>query len=119
MTQNDGKLPTFKVQQPPKLQVSVEAPSFECLGVLRCQPPVLGVEERYEKSVAAGKKFGFEDLLGSSSRAVQGSSGAESSSPVQRSAASARTALLLWPFAALFVQLCQSLFPVEIHFSAL
>lgn len=118
MTQNDSKLPTFKVQQPPKLQVSVETPSFECLGVLRCQPLVLGVEERCEKSVTAGEKFGFEDLLGSS-RAVQGSSRAESSSPVQRSAASAKTALPFLPFAALFVQLCQSLFPVEINFSAL
>lgn len=93
-------------------------PSFECLGVLHCQPPVLGMEQRCEKSVTAGEKFGFDDLLGSS-RAVQGTSRAGSSSPVQHSAASARTALLFLPFAALFVQLCQSLFPVEINFCTL
>jgi len=66
MTQSDRMLPTFKVQQPPKLQVSVENPSFEYLIVLHCQPPVLGVEERCETSVTAGEKSGSDDLFGSS-----------------------------------------------------
>lgn len=59
----------------------VETPSFECLGVLHCQCPVLGMEERCEKSVTYGERFGFNDLL-SSSQEVQRSSRAESSSPV-------------------------------------
>lgn len=60
-----------------------------------------GMQERSEKSVTYGKSFGFNDL--------QGSSRAESSSPVQYEPG-------LVCFSSLVIQLRQSLLPVEIDF---
>lgn len=109
LTQNYSNLFSFRVQWPLKLHVSWKLPSFECLGGLHWQCPLWGVQERSKKSVTYGESFGFNDLP-SSSQSVQGSSRAESSSPVQHLAVWTRFSSL----PTLVIQLWQSLLPVEI-----
>lgn len=62
--------PRLRSDDHPNSQVSVETPSFECLGVFHCHPAVSGMEERGEKSVTAGEKFGFDDLAPEQSKAA-------------------------------------------------